>query len=326
MEFSADFFKKEVRCDFEVPEMMKRAWAAELEVLQVVAEVCEKNGLQYFADWGTLLGAVRHQGFIPWDDDIDICLKREEYNELIRILPKELPDGFVMAGMYADSERLKAAALCQNIRVMADEEKWDFNDYMMRFYGFPYQRIGIDIFPLDYIPGESELAEIQKTIAAYGMTILEHWNDFQKKGELGDRLSDMEQLCSVTIPRDGSTVNFLIRLIDSVMALYREDEADEITEYQFYIRRPGYHMKKEWYEEAVTLPFEQMEIAVPCGYREVLTAQFGDYRKLVREDRGHNYPFYGCMEQELVKQIRAVGFTGTVEEFCQKVSSGELRV
>lgn len=326
MEFTADFFKKEVRCDFEVPEMMKRAWAAELEVLQVVARVCERNGLQYFADWGTLLGAVRHQGFIPWDDDIDICLKREEYNELIQILPGELPEGFVMAGMYADSERLRRAALCQNIRVMADEEKWDFNDYMKRFHGFPYQRIGIDIFPLDYMSRESELVEIQKTIVAYGMTILEHWNDFQQKGELGDRLSDMEQLCSVTIPRDGSTVNFLIRLIDSVMALYREDEADEVTEYQFHIRRPGYHMKKEWYREAVTLPFEQTEIAVPCGYRDVLTAQFGDYMKLVREDRGHNYPFYGHMEQELIKQIRVSGFTGTVDEFCQKVSSGELCV
>ena len=62
-----------------------------MEVFQVVADVCRKNKLRYFADWGTLLGAVRHKGMIPWDDDIDICLMREEYNELIKILPKELP-------------------------------------------------------------------------------------------------------------------------------------------------------------------------------------------------------------------------------------------
>lgn len=144
MEFVQQFFEKEIRCGFEISPMMKRAWAAELEVLQVVAEICDRNGLQYYADWGTLLGAVRHQGFIPWDDDIDICLKREDYMELIRILPRELPYGFVMAGMYAETERLRQAALCLNVRVIADEEQWDFNDYMKRFHGFPYQRIGIE--------------------------------------------------------------------------------------------------------------------------------------------------------------------------------------
>ena len=71
MQFTQDFFKPEIREGFEIPAMMKRAWAAQMEVLQVVADICEENSLQYFADWGTLLGAVRHQGFIPWDDDID---------------------------------------------------------------------------------------------------------------------------------------------------------------------------------------------------------------------------------------------------------------
>ena len=129
MEFSKDFFKREVKCGFEIPEMMKRAWAAELEVLEVVKNVCEKNNIQYFADWGTLLGAVRHQGFIPWDDDIDICLKREEYNRLIKVLPRDLPEGFVMAGMYAGEERLRRAAFVPQIRVMADETKWNLHSY-----------------------------------------------------------------------------------------------------------------------------------------------------------------------------------------------------
>lgn len=91
MKFTEDFFKREKRDGFEISGMMKRAWAAQIEVLQVVIEVCQRNGLQYFADWGTLLGAVRHHGFIPWDDDIDICLKREDYNQLIRILPQQVP-------------------------------------------------------------------------------------------------------------------------------------------------------------------------------------------------------------------------------------------
>lgn len=326
MEFLPEFFQKEVRCEFEISSMMKRAWAAELEVLEVVADVCERNGLQYFADWGTLLGAVRHQGFIPWDDDIDICLKREEYNELIRILPVQLPKGFVMAGMYADSKRLQQAAVCHNIRVMADEDQWDFNDYMRRFHGFPYQRIGIDIFPLDYMPRDSELVEIQKDIFTYGIVILQYWDELKQSGELDAKLTSMEQLCSVSIPRDGSTMNFLYRLLDSVASLYGTEDADELTEYSFYVARPGYRLRKEWYESAVKLSFENIEIAAPCKYHEVLMAEFGDYMVPDRTDRGHEYPFYGSMEKALEEQIRAVGFPGTVEEFCQKVSCGEWRV
>ena len=72
MEFPQNYFCAEVRDDFEIPAMMKRAWAAELEVLSVIADVCERYHLQYFADYGTLLGAVRHKGFIPWDDDIAV--------------------------------------------------------------------------------------------------------------------------------------------------------------------------------------------------------------------------------------------------------------
>lgn len=163
MEFAKEFFQKEIREGFEVPEMMKRAWAAEMEILKIVADICEKHGLQYFTDGGILLGVVRHKGFIPWDDDIDICLKREEYNHLIKVLPEQLPYGFSMAGMYAKEERLQQAACVHHIRVIADEEMWNFNDYMRYFHGFPYQRVGIDTFPLDYIPKDPELANIQKT-------------------------------------------------------------------------------------------------------------------------------------------------------------------
>ena len=109
--------------------MMKRAWAAQIEVLQIVIDVCKNHNLQYFADWGTLLGAVRHNGFIPWDDDIDICFKRDDYNKLISILKDELPKGFAIMGMFADTEEMRLAAEVTHLRVVADDS-WNFNDYM----------------------------------------------------------------------------------------------------------------------------------------------------------------------------------------------------
>ena len=72
MEFPDSYFEDEVREGFYIPSLMKRAWAAQMEVLEIVGEICEKHHIRYFAEWGTLLGAVRHGGRIPWDDDIDI--------------------------------------------------------------------------------------------------------------------------------------------------------------------------------------------------------------------------------------------------------------
>ena len=117
---------------------MKRAWAAELEVLSVIADVCERYHLQYFADYGTLLGAVRHKGFIPWDDDIDICMLREDYMELIRVLPEELPQSGALEEtvLRAElSERAQAA-----LHALPEPYKEVF---MLRVYGeLSFRRIG----------------------------------------------------------------------------------------------------------------------------------------------------------------------------------------
>ena len=95
--------------------------------------------------------------------------------ELIRVLPEELPQGFCMAGMYAGEKRLQMAAYVPHLRVMADERMWNINTYMQRFHGFPYQRIGIDIFPMDYVPRDPELSQLQKKIVETGIALLRDW-------------------------------------------------------------------------------------------------------------------------------------------------------
>ena len=96
MERQADFFRDEVRNGFYIPTAIKQAWAAQLDVLDVVDGICRKHGIKYFADWGTLLGAVRHGGFVPWDDDLDIAMLRPDYKRFREVADDELPQGFVI--------------------------------------------------------------------------------------------------------------------------------------------------------------------------------------------------------------------------------------
>lgn len=326
LEFSADYFKTEVRDGFEIPAMMKRAWAAQMEVLHVVAGVCKNNGIRYFADGGTLLGAVRHKGMIPWDDDIDICVVREEYNRLIQVLPKALPHGFVVAGMYADSERLQKAAFVPHLRVIADETLWNFNDYMRYFHGFPYQRVGIDIFPMDYISRDIGITNVQKQIIRLGIETLRDWNKLEYNGMLDEYVNGFQKLCNVSFGNVNNVKNYMWKIIDKISSISYREEADYITNIFYWLDNDNYKMKKECYDYTIELPFENMNIVAPEMYDEVLRAEYGDYMVPVKGAADHDYPFYGYMESELIKQIRNVGFKGSVDEFCEEVASGRLRV
>lgn len=325
LEFSADYFKTEVRDGFEIPAMMKRAWAAQMEVLHVVAGVCKNNGIRYFADGGTLLGAVRHKGMIPWDDDIDICVVREEYNRLIQVLPKALPHGFVAAGMYADSERLQKAAFVPHLRVIADETLWNFNDYMRYFHGFPYQRVGIDIFPMDYISRDIGITNVQKQIIRLGIETLRDWNKLEENGMLDEYVNGFQKLCNVSFDNVNNVKNYMWKIIDKISSISYREEADYITNIFYWLDNDNYKMKKECYDYTIELPFENMNIVAPEMYDEVLRAEYGDYMVPVKGAADHDYPFYGHMESELIKQIRNVGFKGSVDEFCEEVASGRLR-
>lgn len=76
------------------PSTLRRLQLVELDILEVVADVCERHGIRWFLDRGTALGAVRHKGFIPWDDDVDVGMLREDYERFLQIAEKELPNGY----------------------------------------------------------------------------------------------------------------------------------------------------------------------------------------------------------------------------------------
>ena len=130
----------------DVKELVKER---QLYILDEVVKICEKHGLIYWLDGGTLLGAVRHKGFIPWDDDIDIGMMREDYEKLIPLLKKELPSDLVVQSRKSDI-KYKLPFVKIRDRYSKIEKDFEFNG------------IFIDIFPFDLMPKSPWLKKIQR--------------------------------------------------------------------------------------------------------------------------------------------------------------------
>ena len=145
------FLDEEVRCGYLVNHEMKKAWAVMLDLLAEFDRVCKKHNIRYFASGGTMLGAVRHKGFIPWDDDIDVMMERTDYEKLCKVGPSEFKHPYFLQNKYTDPE-------CPDIMSkLRNSETTAF--FGVEEHGFMKYNKGIfmDIFPLDKIPDNIEI-------------------------------------------------------------------------------------------------------------------------------------------------------------------------
>lgn len=296
-EISMDFFRDEVRNGFFIPTAVKQAWAAQLQVLDVIETICRKHDITYFADWGTILGTVRHGGYVPWDDDMDICMKREDYTRFKEAAKTELPKDFRIHDYeHQEDHWLFLSRVANSVHINFEPE------HMKQFHNFPYIA-GIDIFVLDYLykdeQQEKQRCEEVKHIIAVADSII--------AGEIVQpvkeaNLIQLEEKYHKTFNRklDNRHMGIeLYRLAEEQMARVPKEESDRMAQIFPWGLLGNRGQDREYYEKFVRLPFENTTMPVPADYHRILSGKYHDYFKIHKAWSGHDYPYFEGQRKNL---------------------------
>ncbi len=266
-----DLNNDEIRDGFLVMADRKKVWNRQLEIWQEIDRICRKHKIKYHAIYGTLLGAVRHKGFIPWDDDMDLCMFRPEYNRFYEIIDDELK-----GGLFEVRTKTSSALTVAHSQTTALIRK-DLND-MTGSKG-----LVVDVFSMDIAPDGTKDAyfavnainELMGTIYNYpalvehankGRRTLNDWSVIEGLHAVQDRAKQFEFLNVFAEGLfDWSTrVNWLERTCRDMQKIF---------------------CQKDWFDETIYLPFELVELPAPAAYDEILTTYYDDWHKFIWDGR-----------------------------------------
>ena len=301
MRFSHEYFDDEVREDFYVSGLMKRLWAANLEVISDVAKVCDKYNIRWFADYGTLLGAVRHGGCIPWDDDFDICMLRGDYMRFLEVAEKELPQNYSVLNCHNEYEDLLTRVI--NTRHPTFEE-----DILQRYHQC-YLGAGIDIFPLDYMAPTKKEQEAHKTLLRAILSFEPILSDENLDQAMLDQvLSQLEQLCGVKFDRQGKLIKQMYEAAEGVCALYGPDKADTVMLAPVWAKNGTKTYPLSCFKHAIKVKFEGIDIWISAEYDKMLQIEYGDYMRIIKGGASHAYPCFTEQEAYVRENVSAYPF------------------
>lgn len=258
-----------------------------LEVMKSFDRLCTDNQLQYFASSGTAIGAIRHKGFIPWDDDIDVYMPRADYNRLMLLRKTLSGSGYAIKDL-GDNEYIYAFA-----------KYYDARTTIIETNEFPKCVIGvyIDIFPLDEVDGTYDEIKIKKEI---------YTTAYRKFQDTFLSLS-MHKFISCLYHKNFTRLKELLLLLVQTKSKKKEirtkfkqieDNWAEERGIKLMTHSAIYALDKElfdksWFSESIRVPFENIQINIPKEYDKYLSHLYGDYMVLPPlEKRGSMHPHF----------------------------------
>ncbi len=281
-----DFLQEEKRDNFIVSSAMKEVWAVELDLLSEFQRIANKHNINYIASGGTMLGAVRHKGFIPWDDDVDIMMLRKDYNKLLSVAEEFEHPYFLQSnrndkGYFRCFLRLRNS-LTTGIQNMEKNCHFQYN-----------QGIFIDIFPLDNIIDDIKLFTQQQIRAKTLLKKARFYSSLQSRYyEDKNAVKRMQRnlLKSFVFSKDKDE-KYLFEYENEVQR-YNDRETAKISLLSFQFDYRIHDIKLKDVYETEDMDFEFLKLPVPKDYDNLLTWKYGDWKTPMQFPNYHGDIFF----------------------------------
>lgn len=262
-----DFFKEEVKFGYRISEAQKMICAMQLELYLLFKDICNKYGLKHWVMYGSLLGAVRHDGFIPWDDDIDVAMPRKDFNVFLQVAPKELSEPFSLQCPYTSPNCFITNVTMRNSNGTFTPKVFKKLDYNK---GVP-----LDIFPFDYCDLDT-WSHDKERIYCHVMRCVS-WMKMQHPELLSKEQIDICEKYYTNRP---------LQDWEAIHRIASNPEYDGMENMMMKVVLDKYHLERDivykttWFEKTVSHKFETIEVEIPIGWHDVLCVRYGnDYMK-----------------------------------------------
>lgn len=276
MDIPKDFLEEETREGYSISEKQKKIWAVELDLLNKLDRVCSKYHLKYFVDCGTLLGAVRHKGYIPWDDDIDVSMLRTDYEKLLKVAEKEFFSPYFLQYYKNDFGFSHLHAQLRNSfttgMLSCEGKNVSFN-----------QGIFLDIFPLDVVSKHKSFRAVKYYVMRIIYRIMPRFSPY--RGSIFSNLFKKHGLVNIYSIYDKLAQKCLFPGNKvGKMTFYPTGTLERMEEKLFPIK---------YFEKQERLPFEHIMVPVSPYYDNILNVYYGpNYMVPINSGNAHGEVFF----------------------------------